>query len=87
MAPRTDTVTAPALERQGQRMIRPAFRFLAVALVVLIPGIVLVVTGHDGLLGLGIALIFIASCPLAVALGLLFSGSVARWAARHRLFA
>lgn len=68
-------------------MIRPALRLLAVAAVALIPGIVLVVVGHGGLLGLGIALIFIASWPLAVASGLLFSGSIARWAARHKLFA
>jgi hypothetical protein len=53
----------------------------------MVPGIVLIAIGHDGLLGLGIALIFIASCPLAVAFGLLFSGSIARWAARHKLFA
>jgi len=68
-------------------MIRPALRFLAVSLILLIPGIALVVIGHGGLLGLGIALVFLASCPLAIAIGLLLSGSVARWAARHRLFA
>jgi hypothetical protein len=81
------TVREAQLERQGRRMIRPALRFLAVSLVLLIPGIVLVVVGHAGLLGLGIALILLASCPLAIALGLLFSASVARWAARHKLFA
>jgi hypothetical protein len=53
----------------------------------MIPGIVLIVIGHDGSLGLGIALIFIASCPLAIAIGLLVSSSVARWAARYKLFA
>lgn len=68
-------------------MVRPALRFLAISLVPMIPGIVLIAIGHDGLLGLGIALIFISSAPLAVALGLLFSGSIARWAARHKLFA
>jgi uncharacterized membrane protein YdjX (TVP38/TMEM64 family) len=68
-------------------MFRPALRFFAISLIPMIPGIVLVVIGHDGLLGLGIALIFLSSCPLAVALGLLFSGSIARWAARHKLFA
>ncbi len=77
----------PELERQGKRMTAPALRFLAVSLIALIPGIVLVVVGSDGLLGLGIALIFLASVPLAAGFGLLFSGSVARWAARHRLFA
>jgi hypothetical protein len=68
-------------------MIRPALRLFAIALIPLIAGIVLVVVGSDGLLGLGIALIFLASCPAAIAFGLLFSGSVARWAARRKLFA
>jgi hypothetical protein len=58
-----------------------------ISLIPMIPGIVLIVIGHDGLLGLGIALIFIASAPLAIAIGLLVSGSVARWAARYKLFA
>jgi hypothetical protein len=80
-------VAEPQLEREGRRMFRPALRFFAISLIPMIPGIVLVVIGHDGLLGLGIALIFLSSCPLAVALGLLFSGSIARWAARHKLFA
>ena len=84
---RQSTVSDPELERQGRRMIRPALRFLAVSLIPLIAGVVLVVVGHDGLLGLGIALILLASAPLAIAFGLLFSSSVARWAARHRLFA
>jgi uncharacterized membrane protein YdjX (TVP38/TMEM64 family) len=79
--------TDPMLERQGRRMWRPALRFMFISLLVMIPGIVLIVVGHDGLLGLGIALIFIASCPLAVAIGLLVSGSIARWAARYKLFA
>jgi hypothetical protein len=68
-------------------MLGPALRFLALALLVLIPGIVLVIVGSDGLLGLGIALILLASIPGSVALGLLVSSSVARWAARHKLFA
>ena len=68
-------------------MIRPALRFLLVALIPMIPGIVLIAVGTGALLGLGIALILIASCPVAIGLGLLCSGSVARWAARHKLFA
>lgn len=68
-------------------MIRPALRFLVLALLLLIPGIVLVIVGHDGLLGLGIALIFLSSLPGSVTFGLLVSSSVARWAARHKLFA
>lgn len=84
---RRAVVHEPELERQGRRMIRPALRFLAISLIPMIPGIVLIAIGHDGLLGLGIALIFLASCPVAIALGLLFSASIARWAARHKLFA
>jgi len=80
-------VPDPQLERQGRRMIRPALRFLAISLIPMIPGIVLIAIGHDGLLGLGIALIFIASCPVAIGIGLLCSASIARWAARHKLFA
>ena len=80
-------VEDPRLERQGRRMTGAAVRFLLVALVLLIPGIVFVVVESAGLLGLGIALIFLACCPGAIGLGLLFSASVARWAARHKLFA
>jgi hypothetical protein len=68
-------------------MIRPALRFLALAVLVLIPGIVLVIVGSGGLLGLGVALILLSSIPGSFGLGLLVSSSVARWAARHKLFA
>jgi hypothetical protein len=77
----------PQLERQGRRMVRPALRFLALAIVLLVPGIVLVVVGADGVLALGAVLIFLSMLPGSVAVGLLVSSSVARWAARHRLFA
>ena len=75
------------LERQGRRMVKPALRFLVLALLLLIPGIVLVIVGHHLLLGIGIALILLSSLPGSVTLALLGSSSVARWAARHRLFA
>lgn len=68
-------------------MLRPALRLFAISLIPMIPGIVLIAIGHEVLLGFGIALILISSCPLAIALGLLFSGGIARWAARHKLFA
>jgi hypothetical protein len=77
----------PRLERQGRRMLRPALRFLALAVVLLVPGIILVVVGSTVLLGFGIALILLSSLPGSVGVGLLLSSSVARWAARHRLFA
>lgn len=80
-------VSDPQLERQGRRMVKPALRFLALALLLLVPGIVLVILGHNLLLGIGIALILLSSLPGSVAVGLFASSSVARWAARHRLFA
>jgi len=85
----TDSTQIPdaALERQGRRMIRPALRFLAIALVVLVPGIVLAIVGSGGLLGLGVALILLSTIPGSFGLALIVSSSVARWAARHKLFA
>lgn len=66
-------------------MIGPAIRFLAIAAVMTIAGIILIVTGWS--LGIGIALILLASVPGAFGFGLFTGGTVARWAARHRLFA
>jgi hypothetical protein len=68
-------------------MVRPALRFLAVAVVLAIPGILLIVLDHGWSVGVGIALLLLASIPAVVAGALLASGTVARWAARHRLFA
>jgi hypothetical protein len=83
----TRSVREPRLERQGRRLAHPAWRFLALALILAIPGAVLVAVDNSWSLPFGIALLLLASLPAAVALGLLFSASVARWAARHRLFA
>ena len=77
----------PRLERQGRRLAHPAWRFLAVAVVLAIPGVVLVTIDNSWSLPFGIALLLFASLPAAVAVALLFSASVARWAARHKLFA
>jgi hypothetical protein len=80
-------VKEPQLERQGRKLAPLAWRFLGLGLLVLIPGIVLVLIGNSWSLPFGIALILIASLPSAVGIALLSSSSVARWAARHRLFA
>jgi hypothetical protein len=82
-----DQVRDSALERQGRRMTAPALRVMLTGVLILIPGIVLVVVGETWVLGLGIALIFIGAGPIGIGLALLTSASVARWAARHRLFA
>ena len=81
------SVSEPQLERQGRRLAHPARRFLLLACLVAIPGIVLVAIDNSWSLPFGIALLLLASLPGAVAIGLLFSSSVARWAARHKLFA
>ena len=73
------------LERQGQRMLPPARGFLLVAAILAIPGLLLVVT--DLALQLGLIMLAFASLPGVVGLGLLLTASVARWAARHKLFA
>jgi len=73
------------LERQGQRMLPPARGFLLVAAVLAIPGLLMVVT--DLALQLGLIMLAFASLPGVVGLGLLLTASVARWAARHKLFA
>jgi len=73
------------LERQGERMAAPARGFLLVAAVMAVPGLFFVVT--DLAQTLGIVMLVFASLPGVVGVALLLSASVARWAARHKLFA
>jgi hypothetical protein len=80
-------VEDPVLERQGKRMIGPAIRLIAVAAVMVAAGIVLILIGHGWSVGLGIALLLLACVPGTIGLGLFTGGSIARWAARHNLFA
>jgi hypothetical protein len=75
------------LERQGRRMGRSASRFFLVGVAIAIPGIVLLLIDHGWSIGVGIAVLLIASIPLLVGVGLLVSGVVSRWAARRKLFA
>ena len=80
-------VEDPVLERQGKRMIGPAIRFAAIAAVMAIAGIVLILIGHGWSVGVGIAVLLIACVPGTIGFGLFTGGAIARWAARHRLFA
>jgi hypothetical protein len=75
------------LERQGKRMIGPAIRFIAISAVLAVAGVVLIVIGHGWSVGVGIAVLLLASVPGTIGFGLLSGGAVARWAARHKLFA
>ena len=81
------SVEDPVLERQGKRMIGPAIRFIAIAAVMAIAGIVLIMMGHGWSVGVGIAVLLLACVPGTIGFGLLTSGAVTRWAARHKLFA
>jgi hypothetical protein len=83
----TQNVADPELERQGRRLGRPSGRFLLVSLVLAIPGIVLILLDHGWSVGVGIAILLIATIPAAVGAGLFGSSIVARWSARHKSFA
>ena len=80
-------VEDPVLERQGKRMIGPAIRLVAVAVVMAIAGIVLILIGHGWSIGVGVAVLLLACVPGTIGFGLFTGGAVARWAARHNLFA
>jgi hypothetical protein len=83
----SNSVRDRELERQGKRMIGPAVRFIAIAAVLAVAGIVLILIGHGWSVGVGIAVLLLASVPGTIGFGLLSGGAVARWAARHKLFA
>jgi hypothetical protein len=84
---RSSSIREPQLERQGRHLVGPGWRFVLIAVAIAIPGVVLVVIDNSWSLPFGIALLLIASLPAVAGIALLLSGSVARWAARHRLFA
>lgn len=75
------------LERQGKRMIGPAIRFIAIGVVLAIIGIVLILIGHGWGVAFGILALLLGGIPGTIGFGLLSGGAVARWAARHKLFA
>jgi hypothetical protein len=83
----SNSVKDRELERQGKRMIGPAVRFIAIAAVMAVAGVVLIVIGHGWSVGVGIAVLLLATVPGTIGFGLLTGGAVARWAARHKLFA
>ena len=82
-----DIVAEPELERQGRTLGHSGGRFVAVGVIFALPGIVLVVFTHSWAMAVGIAILALAAGPAVVGVGLLLSGLVARWAARHKSFA
>jgi hypothetical protein len=83
----SNSVQDRELERQGKRMMGPAIRFIGIGVVLAIVGIVLIVIGHGWSIAFGILALLLAGVPGTVGIGLLTGGAVARWAARHKLFA
>jgi hypothetical protein len=75
------------LDRQGRRMGSSGGRLVLVALVMAIPGVILILIDHGWSLGVGLAVLFIAAVPGAVGIGLLVASAVSRWSARRKLFA
>ena len=75
------------LARQSRRFGHAGGWFLAIGLIVGVPGIVLIVLGPSWMPALGPALVAIAFVPWIVALSLLLSSAAAHWTARRRPFA
>ena len=65
------------LERHGRRMVHPALRFLGTAAAIALVGIVILVIDAGWSLGVGIAVLLIASIPAVVGVGLLNKHSMA----------
>jgi hypothetical protein len=83
----SNSVQDRQLERQGKRMIGPALRLIAVSALLAVVGVILILIGHGWSIGVGIAVILLGSVPATIGFGLLTGGAIARWAARHKLFA
>lgn len=81
------TVADRELERHGRRMGHSASWFILIGVAIAIPAVVLLLIDHGWSIGVGIAVLLIASVPLVVGVGLLVSSAVSRWAARRKLFA
>ncbi len=82
-----DAVRDRQLERQGKRMGHSGGWFVLIGVLIAIPGIVLVLIDHGWSVGVGTAVLLLASVPGAIGIGLLASSAIARWSARHKLFA
>jgi hypothetical protein len=82
-----NAVKEPELERQGRVLGHSGWRFLLVGVIAALPGAALVVFTDGWAMAIGIVILALSGCPVVVGIGLLLSSLVARWSARHRLFA
>ena len=75
------------LERQSRVLGHSGLWFVAIAVILAVPGIVLVVFTDAWAMAIGIVILAIAGGPAVVGVGLLVSSRVAQWSARHGSFA
>lgn len=80
-------VQEPGLERAGRRFNRSARSFLFLAAPFLIVGVVLILIGTGWSLAFGAAAILLGCIPGTIGIGLVVSGLVSRWSARHHPYA
>jgi hypothetical protein len=82
-----ESVSEPELERKGRAFEATGHRFLVLGAALAVPGIAMIILGTGWVFALGLVLLALGLVPGAVAAGLVSTGVVARWTARHRPFA
>ena len=87
MQPTTDRPLDRRTERLGQRLMRPAPPFLALACCLAVVGIILLIVASGWGWALGIVLVALAGPPAAIGAALAAASAVTRWAARDKPFA
>jgi hypothetical protein len=75
------------LERQARSFLSPALGFLMIGMTMLVPGVLLVLLGHDWVSTLGVVLVAISLPFDAIGTAGFGSALVARWVARRKSFA
>jgi hypothetical protein len=86
-AARSAAVEESELERHGRILGHSGLRFVVLGVIAALSGAALVLFTHGWAMAIGIAALALAGCPAVVGAGLLLSSLVARWSARHKLFA
>jgi hypothetical protein len=84
---RRDRASDPELERRARSFLSPAMGSLMIGATMLVPGVLLVLLGHDWVFTLGIVLVAISLPFDVVGIAGLGSAVAARWAARRKSFA
>lgn len=87
MAPTPNPPLDRRADRLGQRLMRPAPPFLALACGLAVVGIILLIVASGWGWALGIVLVALAGPPAAIGITLAGAGAVTRWAARDKPFA